>query len=912
MSFLRFLAQYPGWIELLIYVLGVTAGGLLLVSWQQRDRLIPGILSVLWLWMALPRWLSPPQESLWLSWLAVGSLVLQALIFFGVGVVAGRLRFDSYAGPWPVFGGTLIVGSVVVYPFLRAAFEQGADSNVFNIPFPPLILTWGLLLFCRPRFHRRYSEMTMWMVGAIPLLWTGLGPPDSQSIALAQDLALRLVFILGFFFMVLPGDLWRESRWWPDRRMLYELCRDRRKLFGGGLVLLLVAILAFGFFAVRREGLDIHWTRLLESLILLEVALLAFWLGFPAWLNLWFCTLAWGAASAVGWLLSWLRTRSKWILLLGVAVILVDVCVHRVVPDARPLWRDVEREVWEAWEVSFLATAFLLWLIYLAYQTRKRLVIQAFADHTGDGSLKAGVAGIEGRLRNELARISDVYRVIDEAQPRAYLFVGVDADVQDVGDIFKEAAGPSTSFQVFGVQIPANFLFAFFARLVKGPRITGSVEGNGEDLALTAELSGGGFRGNWRVHPGDIDREHDGLAGEALLRALIKQLAYRIVTDMTDIGSPSWRAVRSFTLGLRHYRETQRTEKDRDLKLRQAERSLFKAAQEDKEFASCHYNLGIVYERLGELGSAEAAFRLALKKIPDNYETCYALAEIHVEIKEFEEALQFCEMAIRIDPKDARGWDLKSYVLREIEQTRCNFPWALPEEHEAWEELLKPRRIAAALAWRRLCWALLAAPLPVLQRRRDTAVLCTRNLAVVLGRSRHFDPSARAFRQALRLKPYDQDLSFSLGKTLYWKPDWPRAAEVLENTLGEALPPDSRGTRLAMLARIHGSTLRKLLDHLAASAARPGELEDLHHVINDCLKRPKAEKDTLAERGLGDDGTGAGKLKLIRGARKYLIHLALPQPKAPRSLQELEELRKDLSVGREGGIHPAISISSDL
>lgn len=963
MSSLFDLATFPGWTGLLLYLLGLVSGGLLLTPWPQRDRMIACILSALWLWMALLRSTPWPANPSWILWLAIGSLVLQALLFLVLGGIADKLRFDAYAGPWPVLGGILLVDSLVAHPLLVFG-EKGGFHDPTIVPFPPLILTWGLLLFCRLRFRlprRRDSRLAMWGLGVIPLLWTALGPPDPQPILLPQSWGLRIVFILGFFFLALPEGLWRRHRWWPDRRMLYELCRDWRKPLGTSLFVLLVAILALGFFVFNKKPANPSWGRLLTSLFFLEASLLAFWSGFPAWLNLWFCAVAWKAASAAGRLLSWLKASAKWIVLLGVAIVLMDFCAYRAVPKARPPWGGMEGEVWE---VRFLTTAFLLWLVYLAYQARKRLVIQAFADHTGDGGLKAAVLGIDGRLRNELARISDVYRVIDEARPRAYLFVGVDADVQDVGDILKEASGTGTSFQLFGMQIPINFLFALLGRLVKGPRITGSVEGCGEDLALTAELSGGRFRGNWRVHPGDIDREEHGLSGEELLRALTKQLAYRIATQVANIGSPRWRAVRRFTRGLSFYRETQRTEKDRDHNLRQAERNLFEAIQDDRDFASCHYNLGIVYKRLGELGSAEAAFRVALKKAPENYEACYALAEIHVEMKDYAEALQLCEIAIRIDPKDARAWDLKSYALRELEQKRRNCPWTLPEGDEVWKELLKPRRIAAALAWRRLCWARLAAPAPVLQRRRDTAVLCTRNLAVVLGRSGHVKPSARAFREALRLSPHAQDLLFSLGKTLYWGADWSRAAEVLENTFGEALPPQLRGSRLAMLVRIEtqprakmwmtrtqerrnpgsqrahrhgterrkaerrGATFRKLLDH-AASARRP-DLEELRHVIDDCVERPQTtEKNfpglqeqnekferlrgikdieisareleeaysALAGLGLGEDGTGAGKLKLLRRMRRFLLLLIPPGPKTHPSREELEELealRNDL------------------
>ena len=118
------------------------------------------------------------------------------------------------------------------------------------------------------------------------------------------------------------------------------------------------------------------------------------------------------------------------------------------------------------------------------------------------------------------------------------------------------------------------------------------------------------------------------------------------ITALGDLGSPRWEAVRPFTHGLRAYRGTQMIKGDSSPELRRAEKEFILALSMDRSFAKCHYNLGIIYQRLRAYESAEAAFRKALEENPDSAEPYYALASVYFDDGNLERAAIFSRKMI--------------------------------------------------------------------------------------------------------------------------------------------------------------------------------------------------------------------------------------------------------------------------
>ncbi len=859
------------WSHWLPYGLGLIVAGLLPVKTRWAHLGLFLSLGLLWGWLALDGWGSHP---LWVALAAIEALLLMTL-----GAAFGWFELRLRHGFWAVAGTSFIVYALLIFPLLNRYLEGFDGYSSFGMPIPLILLTAGILFFTLdPRAP---------LVFAVPFVWALVGGPEGSR-NLAELTGLRVALLASAsFLLLLLSDLCKESDRRPVPGLAYRIAYQRRAFFGYGLWALVVATLMLFFLPLPED-----FQQVTINAILLSLLGIAFWLAFPAWQSLWYRAAAWWMARVCGRL--WLGLRYAW---RWGALLLATVALWVALPNGKPQpsdtgqqtqnanssskvnqsrnvvipkahtdakkgdassgknssWREAER-LWARakaanWPSRLLAVILFLWLVYQAYRGRKRLVIGTFSG-CGDAELdKQALPGLGARLQSELARISDVYKVIDEATPSSRRpIVEVTPGVLDVGEILKDASAIT-----FGpLKLQANFFAGLLGRVVSGPRLTGALHKIDDQLALTAELSGGGLSYNWRVGSSGLSAEEGGLPLETTLQNLVEELAFRVATDLVSIGSPRWRAVRSYTDGLRLYREAQRQQQGRNSVLREAERCFMRALSDDQRFAQCHYNLGVVYRQLGEDGSAQSAFRRALMEGPDNFEASYALAEALVSDKSrkrYRAGLWFCEAAIDIDPDDARAWSLAAFAHRYHQQDLAvpKLKVTLPPQHSAWREVLELSEIAVALSWRTLCRRTLAGrSSAALERDKATVFLCTRNLAVVLARSARIPASRQVFRQAAWLAPHDPDLRLYEGRTLFWKGETDNAARVLEGVFADGMDIESQGLLWSVLAQtqartrptsVHREGLRiahsRFLDLAAGASAK-----ELDRMIEVSLEEP--------------------------------------------------------------------------
>ena len=201
----------------------------------------------------------------------------------------------------------------------------------------------------------------------------------------------------------------------------------------------------------------------------------------------------------------------------------------------------------------------------------------------------------------------------------------------------------------------ANFLF-------KHPSITGtlhkqSIEGNDVKF-LTARMVSKKRPLSWRVEGKDEwTAPWDPNPGQSKTpEAMIDELAYQIFADLAfPSRMVSWRAVRSFSEGLRMYRRCLRNEMDKDLSLQEAERFFLQATSEDQEFAWAYYNLGVVYTEMDEPQAAYQAFSKAREISPGAWQMHYALALNLFRCNsdcnsDSREVIALCEKALNLHP----------------------------------------------------------------------------------------------------------------------------------------------------------------------------------------------------------------------------------------------------------------------
>lgn len=499
-------------------------------------------------------------------------------------------------------------------------------------------------------------------------------------------------------------------------------------------------------------------------------------------------------------------------------------------------------------------------LVFWSYQVRKRIVILAFNNLTGDEALKATVEGIAPRLLNELRRLSELYEITDEARPTQtgdYGIVkgskdqaqGPKLSIEDIGDALQGVVAADSKIKLgASVEIPIGALMSSVGRTVQGPRLTGSLHKESNGLVLIAQISGGRISGNWKIEWSDLDDR--ALTGQEAVPAMIEQLAYRVFTTVVRIGSPRWRAVRSYSEGLRIYRHQLRSEQDRQVNLRQAEKQFIEALAEDNQFARNYYNLGIVHRDLGEPDSARVCFGKAIDSDPNLAPAYYALAldarvqlekksqELKLQHCKPEDAFQYCKQSILLHPENAESWRLLGILYSELS--------VLPLKNarrEKQQEIVASLEIATALAWRSLCRDV--GTKHQADAAAKMAVDCLTDLGYFCSAMPAYKKrSIAVFRQELHLEPTNAEAHFQIG---FWFERRGDAAKTYRkkavNSYRRAGESYSRALRIkeqpigwAYLTRVQAklfSATQKQKDREACLAAGQKVLDPLSKALQD-------------------------------------------------------------------------------
>jgi tetratricopeptide (TPR) repeat protein len=450
----------------------------------------------------------------------------------------------------------------------------------------------------------------------------------------------------------------------------------------------------------------------------------------------------------------------------------------------------------ELLQLSFIITTLSLTLIILLfvllYKSRKRIVISEFLNHTGQKELDAPVKGIAPAIVSEIVRLVNLYKDIDEIQPSAQKSIPeATLSITAVDKDFEDALGGQFEVQVgAGMKINVGSLFKLLGRLIRGPKLCGCLQKEGNKLILTAWITRGRMQGNWRVHSKEI-KDVSVQAATEKISGMIEEMTCRLFMEASKFGSPRWEVAKHYAKGLRKYREAKQTENNR-IQLHEAMADFNTALGMDNRFAECYYNLGIIYNKLDNKKSAKAAFRKSLEEKPGNYNSYYELSRSSREDDDHSNARWFCEQAINLQPSDPNTWNLWVVILYEDWYKKKGgyqldtFRGKLDVENE----IIRKAEIAVMLSWKALCRAKAKGESAKIQKDKVVlAVLCIRNLAVLRGMKLSWW-TRWLFKQAFFLSQDDNDLNFELGKYYYRKGNFPATRKAFSRIYEDALDVD--------------------------------------------------------------------------------------------------------------------------
>ena len=72
--------------------------------------------------------------------------------------------------------------------------------------------------------------------------------------------------------------------------------------------------------------------------------------------------------------------------------------------------------------------------------------------------------------------------------------------------------------------------------------------------------------------------------------------------------------------------------------------------------SSLYYNMGILYEKLKDIDSAQRAYEEAVKILPENIDAYYNLGLVYTQQKLYKDALKCFQHVLNSDDKDANTW----------------------------------------------------------------------------------------------------------------------------------------------------------------------------------------------------------------------------------------------------------------
>jgi tetratricopeptide (TPR) repeat protein len=496
-------------------------------------------------------------------------------------------------------------------------------------------------------------------------------------------------------------------------------------------------------------------------------------------------------------------------------------------------------------------------LIITGTRSRRQIVVDSFTNYTGGkadpatGTDTTFIGGVSMLLSGELHRLQRLYDDVDDRRPMASIggrtspleyaiTVG-----EDTGKKLEDLISSDATVKIFGFfDVPVGSIAGIFSKVFAGPRITGGFHRDGDLIILNAFLSGPDSR-SWRVE-GKIVAETPPPAREGVqnllvpgadrsvrivsdekkeklenLEAMVRELAYRIITDLTTGGTARWRATYAFSEGLRDYRSCLSSRKDQLRNLKNAERRFLEAISEDSTYGLAWYNLGVVYNELKNLDASDTAFMEAIGIEPDQWQSHYGLAlnrfnrmligrqfigcdknRVPDEEQVFG-VIHACNQAISLKPDNPDLYNLKGVCYRML-ALRKRIPGTKTRESDAlFRQAADSHEKAVKRAWKILCTSQYTAEDEAFFRNSDiqkvtamalwdlartyyAATVCGTGAGLEGGKDapvigEHMAPIESVLRQAIGIDPTNAALYRSLGNVCYARGMFPEAAAAFES-----------------------------------------------------------------------------------------------------------------------------------
>ena len=168
-------------IQIAAYVLGGIAIALLFRKTREADRVIAGILAVMWLWTGFAYHGLSFSVVNKAAYLFAALFVIQSCYLIFPGVYRYQIHFGLRPGAAAWAGAALVVYAAIVYLLIGVATgHRYPEMPMFGVtPCPVTIFTFGLLLLTMRPVQR-------WLL-VIPFVWSLIGGSAAILLQVPQD-----------------------------------------------------------------------------------------------------------------------------------------------------------------------------------------------------------------------------------------------------------------------------------------------------------------------------------------------------------------------------------------------------------------------------------------------------------------------------------------------------------------------------------------------------------------------------------------------------------------------------------------------------------------------------------------------------------------------------------------------------
>lgn len=167
--------------QIVAYLLGALAVGLLFLNRRHGDRAISGILALMWLWTGIAYHGLSFSDINKAAYLFAALFIVQGSFLFHAGMYRHQLSFGLQPELTTGIGAAFIAYVAIVYPLIGVASGHAYPRMpMFGVtPCPTTIFTFGLLLMTTRPVPR-------WLL-VIPVLWSLIGGSAAILLHVPQD-----------------------------------------------------------------------------------------------------------------------------------------------------------------------------------------------------------------------------------------------------------------------------------------------------------------------------------------------------------------------------------------------------------------------------------------------------------------------------------------------------------------------------------------------------------------------------------------------------------------------------------------------------------------------------------------------------------------------------------------------------